>query len=332
MRTAHPSGRKRRHLSTPRFAATRILTFIIAVGVVALVIPNSWAAWLKNSMAVLLPLQEASSAATHWLSPASSPSASRSSASLPAVATITKQEYQGLINTNERLKHSVAALTERVSALKRQKQILLAMRTRGIGAGGRLIPARIVAQDIAPWRRSAVLNGGTLKGIRQGSVVVSRKFTLDEVTIDRGQQNGVADGMAVLAGEVVVGVIEQAHPLSARVRLLTDPETQMKVRIGRFEDGTRFVLLDNEYWLTGQGGDAMVIRDVVRADADAGRIAVGDSVLAKPAGSFLPVAMTIGTIKEILPDRKNPLLCTLSVTSALPLNAVSQVYVYTADE
>lgn len=290
---------------------------LVVVPIVAWFLPRAWTGKLISLVQVIVPLQDAATAAGDAVGGAARRQA----------GPVSRDVFDALQRQKAALEHQTAALSVRVADLERETQLLTATRLwdvegRGIGARGRLIPARIVAPDLLPWRSSRVVGAGTLQGVRRGSGVISRIFT-----IDQGDAGGVDHGMAVLLGEVFVGMVEQAGTHTARVKLLTDVSVEMKVRIGRFTDG-EFIPLDKYFWLAGRGDERMEIRDAERRDVEAGVIRVGDTVLSDPTSDILPAAMTIGKISAVAPDRDNPLLSILSVQSAVDLTSLRRVFVY----
>ncbi|UCC32206.1 MAG: rod shape-determining protein MreC [Phycisphaerales bacterium] len=241
---------------------------------------------------------------------------------------VSRASYEALAREKAALEHQVAALTVRVEQLEEEAGILAATRLwevdgQRIGTEGRLIPARVITADLLPWRSSRLINAGSLQGVRRGSAVVSRYFA-----IDRGEADGVRDGMAILLREVFVGLIdEQTGTHTSRVKLLSDVSVEMKVRIGRFTDAG-FTALDRHFWLMGRGGGVMEIRDVQRRDVDDGVVKIGDVVLSALVSGLLPVAMTVGEVVDIKPDRDNPLLAILTIKSSVDEDSLHRVYVY----
>ncbi len=276
----------------------------------ALFLPERWTSRLVNLVQWVVPFQQAAQTAVDAIS----------SEDLLAYA-------DGAAREGTALEHVNAALAARVDELEEQVRILTATRLwdaggRRLGARGRLIPARVIGQDIAPWRSSRLLTAGTRHGVSDGAAVVSKHFT-----VDRGLDGGVQSGLAVLLGEVLIGVVEQSATHTCRMKLLSDVSVQMKVRIGR-RVGERFELLDRYFWLSGVGDGRMEIRDVEKRDIDAALIAVGNIVLSDPQSESLPAALTIGHVGEIRVDRDNPLFAILTIHGVLPEDALRQVYIY----
>ncbi len=302
-------------LGTP--AKKTMLAVLLAGAGGALLLPDEWTGKLISIVQVIVPFQHA----------ASGVAGSVSGALEDEDPPVSAEAYEALRREKAALEHRIAALTVRASQLEREVGILTATRLwevegRRIGAAGRLIPAGVVTADLLPWRSSRLINAGSLQGVQRGAAVTSCFFT-----VDRGDKDGVRDGMAILLGETLVGLVEQTGTHTSRVKLLSDVSVEMKVRIGRFGDG-EFVLYDGYFWLTGRGRGTMQIRDVDRRGFEAGVIQAGDIVLSDPASAALPTAMTIGKVVEITPDRDNPLLCILTVESEVSERGLRRVYVY----
>lgn len=240
---------------------------------------------------------------------------------VPAAPALSAEECRSLEQLNASLQNQAAALTARIEELEREVQTLTATRLwdadgRRLGSRGRLIPARVVGEDVLPWRSSRLLTAGTWQGVREGQAV-----------LDRGEDAAVRPGLAILLGQTLIGTIEQTATHSSRVKLISDVSTQMKVRIGRFS-GERFELLDRYFWLTGRGQGRMEIRDVDKRDVDSGVIRAGDVVLSDSQHEVLPAALTIGRVAEVAVNRDNPLFAILTVHSAVPEESLRRVYVY----
>jgi len=74
----------------------------------------------------------------------------------------------------------------------------------------RVVPADVVAADPSPWRH--------------------------EVIVNRGNNDGVREGTPAVWGNSIVGRVVAVQPTAARVRLLNDPLSGLKVRIARTGD------------------------------------------------------------------------------------------------
>ncbi len=295
----------------------KLLLTLLGISIVALLLPHSWTAGLISLAQVLVPFQDAAATAAEAVAGA----LTDDDHPVPA------SEHKALAREKTGLEHQVAALTVRVEDLEKEVGILEVTRAwqvngHRIGMDGRLVPARIITEDMLPWRSSRLINAGSLQGVQHGSAVVSRYFI-----IDRGENDGVRSGLAILLREALIGVIEKTGTHTSRVKLLSDVSVERKVRIGRFtEEG--FETQDRYFWLAGRGGGVMEIRDVEQRDVENGLIKTGDVVLSAPEVDVLPAAMTIGKVVKITQDRDNPLLAILTVQSPLDEGSLRRVYVY----
>jgi len=242
-------------------------------------------------------------------------------------AKISSDDPAAAAASLDALRNLNASLSVRINELEAEVSALAGMRRREVGgwklgSKGRLIPARVIGPDSAAWRSSRTIAAGALDGVKSGQAAISARLT-----VDQGESLGVGRGMAVLLGESLVGFVEQTSSHSARIRLLADLDTGMKVRLGRFSDG-RFSLLEGYYWLTGRGDGWLEIRDVPMRDVEGGLILAGDVVLTDPLRESLPAAITIGKVHEIVHNAGNPLFANLRIAPGVSELELEKVYVF----
>jgi len=236
-------------------------------------------------------------------------------------------EMAAVVRERAALRNQVASLEVRVADLESENRLLSGTRLwsvegERIGAQGRLIPGRVVTSDLLAWRASQLLNIGRLSGVGAGDAVVSGHFW-----IDRGEDAALRGGLAVLLAETLVGFVEEVGSHTSRVKLLSDPTVEMKVRVGRFV-GEAFEAEAQAFWLVGRGQGLMEIREVDQRDVERGVIRTGDTVLSDPFSTNLPAAMVIGSVADAVPDRARPLLVNLTVSPAVEPSALRRVYVF----
>lgn len=300
-----------------RYSRRYYLPVLFGLTLIALLIPQRYTNKLISLVQVIVPVQDA----------AASLIGIHGDNTSEVEGPVSRSAYDALERENAALAHQTAALAMRVADLEKDVSILTAARMSGIGgatlgARGRLIPARVIVDDLMSWRSSRLLNAGSLQGVHDGAPVTSRYFTLGE-----GENAAIRDGMAVLLGEVLIGMVEQAGTHTSRMKLVSDVTVQMKVRIGRLgDDGFRS--LEPFYWLTGHGSGVMQVRDALQRDVADGLLAVGDIVLSDQASQTLPASMTIGFVTAIATDPKNPLLSILTIHSAVDVSQLRRVFVY----
>lgn len=287
---------------------------ILALGMVSLVgflLPASITGRLISLVQVIIPFQDWSSRSVE---------AVEGAVSLEGEAPLTREEAGALRRDNAALRHRLASLALRNAELEETHRDLAGIRSRGL-SGGKLIPARVVASDALAWRDSRLITAGTLRGVRPEAAVTSNHFSIRPDTDD-----GLREGLAVLAEEVLIGFVEQVGTHAARVVLLTDRQTQMRVRIAREREGA-FVPLDKEFYLVGTGGRRLAIHDIDHRYIKSEAIRVGDVVLSSAHDERLPASMTIGKIVKIRPDQDNRLLYILEVEPPLAPDDIRKVYV-----
>ena len=296
---------KRRERNVPRkSAAWPVAVVLLGGSALAMILPGSVTGRLSNLVQVLVPFQDAVNAVTGAVARAAGDGPDGSESALDRQVRA--------------LRSAVVLLAAQTRALRIENERLTSVRGRGLGPRGRLIPARVVGDDATTWRESKLI---LLRGASPRDAVISRHFS-----IDLPADEGARSGLGVLASEVLVGVIEQAGTLTARVRLLSDPGTRMAITIGRIER-TEFTTVDGCFWLVGEGNGRIAIRDVHHQYIEDGAIRLGDVVLTRDDDPHLPPSVTIGTIVDIATDPDNGLLYVLRVDPGIDLNSIRRVYV-----
>lgn len=293
------------------------MAIVIVGSGIAVLLPSGWTNKFFHVTQMIVPMQDVTSGMLQSVTDRLEANA----------GTVPRDEYDRLARAQAAMEHRTAALALRAGDLEKQVELLTATRMRSvdggrIGARGRLIPARVLTDDLLPWRASRLITAGSVSGSREGAAVMSNHFSIatDEV-------EGLHPGLAIVLGEIYIGVVDQTSRHTSRVRLVTDPATEMKVRIGRGGDDG-FQVVERYFWLVGSGGGFMEIRDVEARDVNEGIVQVGDWVLSDPLGAALPSALVIGRVSQIDKDRKNPLFAVLTIESAAPLEELDRVYVY----
>jgi rod shape-determining protein MreC len=165
-----------------------------------------------------------------------------------------------------------------------------------------------------------------LSGLRGGSawggvnfvladIITSSVYGLQsEFIINRGRDDGLSEGQFVLGEQSIVGTISGLDSHSARVRLVTNTESTIAVKIGES---------DVQTIMQGRGnGTARVVMLPIKH-----QVKVGDIVYARKKPGFLDVPMITGTVVQCKADEKNPLLWDLAVKPACDMEKLRSVTV-----
>ncbi len=102
------------------------------------------------------------------------------------------------------------------------------------------------------------------------------------VIIDRGLDDGLREGLAVVAPEGVVGRIIRCSPRQSRVLLITDASSAIAVLVQR-----------SRARAVGRGRGATLTLDFALAQED---IVTGDRIITSGNGGIFPKGLTIGTV------------------------------------
>lgn len=112
-----------------------------------------------------------------------------------------------------------------------------------------------------------------------------------KVWINRGRQEGVFIGQAVIDGLGIVGQVEDVHRHLATVRLISDPDHALPVQINR--TGLRTVAYGN-----GQTEHLLMPNVPLQAD-----VSPGDMVVTSGLGDRFPPGFPVGEVAHVERDR-----------------------------
>lgn len=126
------------------------------------------------------------------------------------------------------------------------------------------IGARVISQDVTPWKKIVVL--------------------------DKGSRHGVRRDMVLVSPEGLVGRVLEAEPFTAQAILLPDPDS----RVSALTSISRAQGI-----VTGIGTEKLQMK-YLTLDTE---IAIGEDVLTSGIGSIFPKGISIGKIESIEKDR-----------------------------
>lgn len=182
---------------------------------------------------------------------------------------------------------------------------------------------RLKAQDrvltIRAMRYEALAReNGELRGLRDALPPVAEKWLAAEiinieinslrqrVLINRGTNNGVFKGQALLDDKGVIGQTTHVGPWSAEAILITDPEHAIPVVIDR--TGLRTIAV-------GSGDSVSLALPYLPGNAD---VKAGDLLLTSGLGGVFPAGYPVGRVTEVHRDAVQP----LAQVRALPFASV----------
>jgi rod shape-determining protein MreC len=139
--------------------------------------------------------------------------------------------------------------------------------------------------------------------------------TRSELTINRGENDGLAKGQFVLGDNSIIGTISDVSPRTAKVKLFTDPASRIAVRIGN---------LNIDRLMEGDGKDEAKIRYLLPTKH---KIRVGDNVLAGKKPGFLPASMIIGVVARCERDDINPSIWDITVKPVCDIERLNSITV-----
>jgi cell shape-determining protein MreC len=191
--------------------------------------------------------------------------------------TISSREYEELLKACQQLRNESANLQAQLQETNKQIELLTKLRARPGLEHMRAIPARVVTQG------------------------------KDELTIDRGQESGVAVGQCVMSltdarlnDQCVIGIVSGVFSDGARVRLITYPKCGTPVGIGK---------LNMRKVMEGLGDGTARIPLVPCSYA----VEVGNAVYAERKPCFLDVPIIAAEVAQCQTDPENPLMWNIIV-------------------
>jgi rod shape-determining protein MreC len=118
--------------------------------------------------------------------------------------------------------------------------------------------------------------------------------------IDRGSDEGVEVGEAVVSGNVFVGVVAHVDSHTARVQMLTDPYARLEVAV-RTSDGVR-----QTAFLHGGQDDDLPLHNL--RGAEGLHVRLGDAVVTSNASEVVPAGLMVGTVSKASDDDADAIL------------------------
>ncbi|WP_100011952.1 rod shape-determining protein MreC [Lentibacillus sediminis] len=155
------------------------------------------------------------------------------------------------------------------------------------------------------------------------ATVISRspEQWVEQITINKGEQDGVRSNMAVITAEGMVGKIQTASDYTANVQLLTgfDQLNRISATISR-EEGQDINGMIEGY---DEESSSLMFRIIEESEDE---LQEGELVVSSGMGGVFPAGLQIGTVKEVVPDQYG-LTRTALVEPAADMYDINQVIV-----
>ncbi|MCE5185741.1 MAG: hypothetical protein LLF76_06415 [Planctomycetaceae bacterium] len=145
-----------------------------------------------------------------------------------------------------------------------------------------------------------------------------------EIIINRGSESLIEPGQYVLSSgqNSIIGVVREVSEQMSRVRLLTDANQSLEVRIRR--DHT-----DKDIGGMMFGTDKTACKiNMIECEQD---IQTGDTVYAAPQAGKLDIPIVVGEVVEVRPDDLHPLLWDVTVEPVEDMSRLDSVAVIVTD-
>jgi len=182
--------------------------------------------------------------------------------------------------------------------------------------------------NVTEWLRQERRKVESLSGLRNRTVWQGVNFVLadiitstvdglhGELIINRGSEDGLVVGQFVMADESIIGTICKVDNRTAQVRLITDPASQIAVKI----EG-----LSKDRILQGAGGNSAKVKLLPTKY----RVEIDDVVYVQKKPGFLNTPVILGTVAECESNKDNPLLWDITVKPACDIKNLMEVSVIT---
>lgn len=197
----------------------------------------------------------------------------------------TFEARAALQSENARLRERLRRLelkTMRFDALQRENAELRALKSRLPAVAERWLLAEVVSVELSPLRQRLLIN--------------------------RGANNGVFKGQAVLAAGGLLGQTLRVGPWSSEIILATDPEHALPVQVLR--NGLRTIAV-------GSGSARLLTLPYLPVSSD---VVVGDVLVTSGLGGIFPQGYPVAEVKEVRRDAAQ----SLAVVSAEPLARIDR--------
>ncbi|HEX9093145.1 MAG TPA: rod shape-determining protein MreC [Coriobacteriia bacterium] len=258
---------------------------LAALIVVSLVLMTAWylegsAGPLHGTRRVVLATSEPFAAAGSFLT-----TPFRAIAGFVSDSSISRQEGVALKKQNEQLKERLAELEEAKLEADRLRELVKFATAQDLATVG----ARVIGRPVASWDHSII--------------------------IDRGTDNGVQVGAAVIAAGGLVGQVVEATGGDAKVRLITDTDSGVAVLVQRTRaEGVVRGSVEGALTLDFVGKEQMPVE--------------GDVLVTSGMGGAFPKGLVVGEVSSVTAPQVD-LFPAVDVKTRVAIDRIEEVLVMT---
>jgi rod shape-determining protein MreC len=127
---------------------------------------------------------------------------------------------------------------------------------------GELVPARVIARDPSPYVQS--------------------------ITIDRGTEDGIREGMPLITWRGVVGRINRSGPASSKVLLVVDVNSSISGRVQGAESRATGII-------RGRAEGGLLMQHIPQDET----LQTGETVITSDLGGIMPEGLVVGQIVQV---------------------------------
>lgn len=132
------------------------------------------------------------------------------------------------------------------------------------------------------------------------ATVLSRNkaYWFNTITIDKGEKDGLKEGMAVVTKDGLIGKLSKVYTSSSEVKIITSDDTNYKVSVSIKINDSESIAILNGY---DAKNNLVKVVGVNKND----NVNIGDTVLTSGLGGVFPGGIYIGTVEKIESDKYN---------------------------
>lgn len=159
----------------------------------------------------------------------------------------------------DRLQSEIARLRE-LEVENRDLRNLLGLKQRA--GTGELMPVRVIARDPSPF--------------------------VQAITLDRGSDDGVKEGMTIITWRGVVGRVSRVSQTSSKVLLITDTSSSISGRVQNSESRVTGII-------KGRPEGGLIMQRIPQEES----LQTGETVVTSDFGGLMPEGLVIGQIVQV---------------------------------